>query len=344
MENNPQKKQLNTLIKWLWNEIRNLFQKIRHKHLAFLFFVALATVTWLLRALSDVYVAEIEYPVEFINLPQNRILTQAPIKTLKLQVKADGYTILSNRMKSKKALKYDVNTFALYSKLRDSTTLFALTGSQTAQLSSELSLENRNMQVIDISPDTLVFHFARIRKRLLPVIPQLASNPDRYADQCMANGEAFATPDSVEVSGPVFLVDSLKGVKTQVVQFHNLKNDGVKQVALQPIKQVKISPTSVKVTQPVDEFTEAEIMVPIISRNVPDSLSLKTFPRTVKLIYLITLDKYDKINEEILEAYVDYNAIDPSLNKKLRVELGPIPDYIHNISIIPRNVDFLIEK
>ena len=88
------------------NSIWNFFRSIRKKYLAFIFFVGLSTIAWFLRALSDDYIADIEYPVKYINLPPNRMLSRPPLEKLTLQVESDGYTILSSRIKYKRPLSY----------------------------------------------------------------------------------------------------------------------------------------------------------------------------------------------------------------------------------------------
>ena len=85
------------------------------EHFAFFFFLLLAAAAWLGQALNETYVASIEYPVKYTNLPPNRMLSQPPLERLTLQVQADGYTIISSRLKYKRPLSYNINAFALYS-------------------------------------------------------------------------------------------------------------------------------------------------------------------------------------------------------------------------------------
>jgi hypothetical protein len=98
------------------------------------------------------------------------------------------------------------------------------------------------------------------------------------------------------------------------------------------------------VVVPVDEFTESVFSVPLVLKNVPDSLVLKTFPKTVKVKYITTLSNYDRITSEMFQPYVDYNDIDIEMNSKITIQLDSIPSFIHNVQLTPRSVEFLIEK
>lgn len=320
------------------------FRQIRQKHLAFLFFVALAAVMWLLRALSDEYIAEIDYPVKYINLPPNRILSQPPLEKLSLQVQSDGYTILKSRFMPKRPLPYNVNTFALYSLTEDSTSVYTLTRYQRDRLSTELNRINKNIRILDIDPDTLIFNFSRVRRRRVPVVPRLEKTPDLFARQHMLNGKPYTIPDSIEVTGPSYIVDTLQAIYTEPLKLRNLSDTVERKVLLKKVNRTTFPIKKIHTVIPVDEFTESEYSIPIITENVPDSLTLKTFPRTVHVRFLVTLYNYQHVNEQMFHARVNYNSIDSLLTPRLRVELDSLPDFIQNVSINPRNVEFLIEK
>lgn len=324
--------------------ILRTLKQIRQKHLAFIFFIALSTVAWFVRSLSDTYIADIEYPVKYINLPPNRILSEPPLEKLTLQVQSDGLTILMSRFKIKRPLPYNVNTFALYSLTEDSTSVYTLTRYAKNRLSTELSMANKNIQILDIDPDTLIFNFSRVKKKKLPIRVQLDKTDDLFERQYMLNGEPYSEPDSIEVTGPSFIVDTLQYILTDRISLRNLSDTADKKVQLKKTNRVSMPNKKVRVTIPVDEFTESEFSIPIITKNVPDSLKLKTFPKAVQVKYIVTLTNYERVSSDLFHAYVDYSDTEQESVTHLKVELDSLPDYIPNVRIIPRNVEFLIEK
>ncbi len=330
-----------------WERLLRIFRQIRQKHLAFIFFIILATIAWFLRALGDEYIATIEYPVKYTNLPPNRILSQPPPEYLSLQVQSDGYTIISSRIKPKRPLSYNVNAFALYSLSADSTSVYTLTWYARERLSTELSLSNRNIQILDIKPDTLIFNFTRVKRKKVPLVVRLKETSDLFAKQYMLNGNPYTEPDSIEMTGPSYLIDTLNNVFTEYVQFKNLSDTAEKKVKLEKINKLTTPIKKVKVIIPVDEFTESEFRIPIEPKNVPDSLDIKTFPKYVRVKYIVTLTHFDKITPDLIHAYVDYSSANVNLTSeatKLRIQLDTIPPFVHNLSLAPRNVEFLIEK
>jgi hypothetical protein len=338
---------IGNLIRRSAKQFRKFIEQLSHKHLAFFFFVFLSTIAWFLRALSDEYIATIEYPVKYINLPKNRILSKPPPQKLNLQIQADGYTILSSRIKYKRPLNYNVNAFALYSLSEDSTSVYTLTWYAKERLAAELNLLNKNIRILDIKPDTLIFNFTRVKKKKVPVVARLDETPDLFQKQFMLNGIITTEPDSIDVTGPLYMLDTLKQIYTEPVSFKNLSDTAVKKVPLKRINRLSYATKKVKVIVPVDEFTEANFSIPIEHHNVPDSLIIKTFPNSVHVKYLVTLTHFERISSDLIHAYVDFSAVDltkPSPATRLRVELDTIPSFIYNLNVSPRNVEFLVEK
>jgi hypothetical protein len=332
------------LIFRLFNAIWNFFRSIRKKYLAFIFFVGLSTIAWFLRALSDDYIADIEYPVKYINLPPNRMLSRPPLEKLTLLVESDGYTILSSRIKYKKPLSYNINAFALYSLTEDSTSVYTLTRYAKEKLTDELNISNKNIKIIDIDPDTLIFNFSRVKRKKVPIVVNLEETPELFRQQHMLNGEPYTDPAYADVTGPSYIIDTLSCIFTRKLKAHNLSDTTERRVHLQGIKRVTIPQSKVKVIIPVDEFTESEYTLPVIALNVPDSLTLKSFPKNVRVKYQVTLHNYEKVSQSLFRVSVDYNDIESEHTARLKVELDPLPSFIQNVSIHPRNIEFLIEK
>jgi hypothetical protein len=323
--------------------ILSLYKIFQQKYFVFIFFVGLSTLAWYLRALSETFIADIEYPVIYINLPPNRMLSQEPPKKLKLTIQADGYSILSSRVKYKRPLSYNVNAFALYSLTEDSTSVYTLTSYAREKLSDELGLSNKNIRIIDITPDTLIFNFSRLKKKKVPVQIVLENNPNLFRNQHMLNGNPYSIPDSIMVTGPSYMIDSLKVIYTKPLKIRNLADTVVKKVLLEQISRLSYPIKKVKAIIPVDEFTEASFEIPIEHKGVPDSMILKTFPKNIRVKYITTLSYFNNVAPDSFHVYVNYKGIEEGASK-LKVELDSVPSFLHNVNITPRTVEFLIER
>jgi hypothetical protein len=328
----PDNKQFgNKIVSVIKEKFISIFRTPRHNFLVFLFFLGLSIMAWFIRALSDTYDAQIKYPVRYTNLPPNRILSQPPPEKLLLTVRSDGYTILSTKLIFKPPLSYNVNAFSMYSLSMDSTSVYTLTRYAREKLSFELNKKKRNIEIIDITPDTLFFNFSMVRKRKIPVRPDIHNDYTLFAQQHMLNGEIRAIPDSIVVTGPSSVIDTLRWVATKPLHLKEHPK------LIYPVNRVKVM-------VPVDEFTESEFAVPVKQLHVPDSIILKTFPKTVKVKYITTLSNFDKVTAAAFKPYVNFNDIDLEMSSVITIRLDSIPGYIHNVHLIPRSAEFLIEK
>jgi hypothetical protein len=319
--------------------IANFRRKYQQKILLFLFFVLLSTIFWVIRSLSEVYEAEILYPVKYADIPENKVLISEPPDKLKLKVRAIGRTILSHKYSFfLRPLRFNVSSYTMNTIGTDS--CYVLTNIAREPLSNELG----NLTILDISPDTLFFRFTEMLTKKVGIRQNIANYPDIFARQYMINGKLTFVPDSIIVSGPQSIIDTLKDVCTEPVSLNNV-NDSIEKVCvLNKIDQLTYSRKKVKLLIPVDKYTEHSYLANIKKVNVPDTLVLKTFPSSVRITYTITLSYFNKLEPAMLEPYVDYNSIESPMSSKLKVMLDGVPDYVHTLTIYPSSVEFLIEK
>jgi len=319
-------------------KIANFRRKYQQKIFLFLFFVVLSTIFWIIRSLSEVYEAEILYPVKYDGIPENKVLVSEPPDKLKLKVKAVGRTILSRKYSFfLRPLKFNVSSYFIYTTGTDSS--YVLTKIAREALSQELD----NMTILDISPDTLFFRFTEMVTKKAGIKHNIVNYPKIFARQYMLNGKISFIPDSIIVSGPYSIIDTLKNVYLEPISINNLNDSIEESCVLKKIEQVTFSRKKVRMIIPVDKYTEHSYLASIKHVNVPDSVIIKTFPSSVRITYTITLSYYNKLEPAMLEPYVDYNSIESSMSSKLKVMLDDVPDFVHSITLYPSSVEFLIE-
>ncbi len=109
-------------------------------------------------------------------------------------------------------------------------------------------------------------------------------------------------------------------------------------------KGVLISLRKVILTIPVEQFTEAEINVPVKILNCPDSISVKIFPDVVSVKCLVAISDYKKFEEIPFEVILDLATADLNSSEKIPVGFRNIPPFVSSLRVTPSKVDFLIEK
>lgn len=319
---------------------------IRKRLVTFLIFTLVSTAFWLYRTLDDSYTTTIKYPIKYINVPSNKVLTGNPPKEISVVLTGNGYTLLSNIIHPP-TLKLNVNDFSLSNQSKDSMGVFFISRFAYEWFRTEINSENNSpVEIISIKPDTISFNFTRTYAKKIPV--KLLFNQERniFARQHMLNGKIIIVPDSIVVTGPANYIDTMDFVLCEPLKISEIKDTIVKKANLIENPVLKYSTTKIKITIPVDRFTESILEVPVSVKNVPDSIIVKVFPRTVKITYKVTLTRYNLISEADFNPYVDYTEV---INQnrlsipKLKVYLDTTPAYTHSVSLYPQDVEYLIE-
>ncbi len=326
------------------NIIRGAFGKLtgpkpERRVLVFIFFVFISTIFWFLSALGREYTARLRYPVRYTNFPENMVMVGELPSTLELTVNAYGYTLLKYHVSRRlHPVVFDVNSFTL-NRLPDTETrnFYMLFSVATNRIAGQLGAD---IEILDIKPDSLFLRFTDKVSRKLPVKPLLDLG---FESQFMIKGNIEVEPDSVTVSGPLTLLDTMRFVPTLPLHIGGISGSLKQTVNLPDHDMLDFSESRVTVNVPVDQFTEASLRVPLEVVNLPDTLIMKTFPSSVTVSFLVALTDYDKVNSRQFVASVHYDSL-PSATGRLPVRLEKQPEFIKSVRFSPQNVDFIIEK
>lgn len=306
----------------------------------FLIFLILSTIFWLLNELEDVYVSNISYPVKYTDPPKEKVFVGDLHSQLDLKIEGTGFNLLEYRIgKQLMPIEFSVNSYDLNTIGEgQEEKYYILTNSIRSSLAQQLSSD---LNILDISPDTLFFQFAKETQKKLPVVSTIDYSFDK---QLMLKGDISIEPDSVTVIGPTKILDTISEIKTE-----HKKLEGITQTTFitVPLKkhhsQLQYSVKTVNITIPVEQFTEGEMRKELVVKNLPDSVVLRTFPRTIRITYLVGLSNYENLIPELFKATVDYKDIEKD-SDKIPVKIEKTPDYLKSYSYNPHKVDYIIEK
>ncbi len=310
----------------------------QRRFITFFIFLILSAAFWFIRSLSEEYETQIQYPVRYINFPEDKVLVgNVPYKLL-LTVKAKGFNIFKTKLKvDLLPLRFNVSSFSLNSLGTD--TFYIDTRTVKEVLSAELA----GMTILDIAPDTLFFKLTNISVKKVPVLPVLALHSKFFLPEFTLNGNVGVSPDSIIISGPKPIVDSIKYISTRAVKYSNLSDTVIDEAALKKIHLITFSQPEVKITIPVDRFTEVENQLAVVPINVPDSLNMIAIPGQVTITYRVCLSNYNRVVNSPLVPRIDYTQINEQKNR-LSVFLADTPQYISNLRFNPKVTEYLITR
>lgn len=297
-------------------------------------FLVISASIWMLNALSKNYTSIIEYPLIYTDFPEDRVFVGEMPGHLDLEIDAHGYALLRYRMFKKPVpISFKISAFNM-NRRSDSSSAFILTRKLRDQLSAQLPAE---LQLLEISPDTLHFQFTERVTRRVKIRADLAFIVD---NQFTIKDEVVLLPDSVDLTGPDLILDTLSFVSTERLDLGLLTRDFSDKVRLEQIPELQYSLSRVECSIELERFTEMQVPVPIDVLNLPDSILLQTFPSRVMLTCKVGLSKYDRIEGYPFRAVVDYALIDER-TKVLSVSIQNLPVYLLSYEYGPKSVEFL---
>ena len=105
-------------------------------------------------------------------------------------------------------------------------------------------------------------------------------------------------------------------------------------------KGLQYKDVSVIYNVPVDKFTEGSLTLPFKIKNVPNNLSVQTFPKNVKVTYKVGLKDYNKVSESLFKIECDYLM---SVKNDLSFFIPKIiasPSFVKDVKLHTQKIDF----
>ncbi|HUS87541.1 MAG TPA: hypothetical protein VMW76_09895 [Bacteroidales bacterium] len=319
----------------------NLRSRIINRNVGiFTFFLLLAFVFWFLNALSKDMTGRIKYPVRYTDFPKEMALLNELPQELDLTLEGPGYSILKTRLSGNKPpVIIDVSDMN-YTMVEDGSRfrLFVLTYGLRDMIKRQMRAE---FDITEINPDTITFEFDKLTRKKVPVVANVDVSTQR---QFMVNGDITCMPDSVLISGPESIIDTIDLLLTRHEKFVQLNQTHTATLIVESIPKISISQKKVEVTIPVEQYTEAVFTLLIKLINVPDTARIRLFPDRINIQCIVPLSDYNKLADAPLEAVIDFAGIVVRSTSRLKVEVRNIPDYIGSFKYNPEQVEYLIEK
>ncbi len=151
--------------------------------------------------------------------------------------------------------------------------------------------------------------------------------------------------DTIIISGSKSDVEKILSLDIPMFKKDNISTSFQEEITIKLplVKNVKFSSDKVILKGTVDKVTQGFYDINIKVVNVPKNTIIKTFPKTTRVHYNVTLSNYKNINLTDFEIILDYSKINTSVNYGT-LKLSKQPKEIFNVSISPKQVEYLIQK
>ncbi|HEY3373139.1 MAG TPA: hypothetical protein VGK10_19970, partial [Prolixibacteraceae bacterium] len=307
---------------------------------AYLICVAIATGFWFLNALNKTYTVKMTVPVSYINLPNNKTLENQLPDKFDLTISSHGFNILRHQVSFLfMPFEFNVKEMTDNRMMESKKNSFAFPSRQfLTELSNQFSNE---MEILSMSPDTLFFKFGKMGHKLMKVKPMVMVNLKK---QYQISGGIETNPDSVMVNGPQSVLDTMHFVRTELEKFNSVDEPIQAEASLSKIKEVFFDVQKVGLNIPVEEYTEAQLSVPVVVKDPSSAgVNIKLFPEKVKVTFKVGLSRFEEIRPEDFKLTVAYSDIGEG-KQRLKVITESIPAYLYDLKIAPEEIEYLIQN
>ncbi|MEL7123754.1 MAG: YbbR-like domain-containing protein, partial [Bacteroidota bacterium] len=193
------------------NKFVQLNIKLREDRAILFICISIALIFWVLVKLSQPYRTEKEIILDF-RLPYDKTYTTAPPKDMMATIEGNGWDLMLDFFSNPRiTLSYD---------LRQTDRLDLNLPQLRAAVNTELF--SRNIKILELNYGGLYLQLEDEISRLIPV--DLVSDISVEKDYELSQ-PPILKPDSVLISGPVSIIDSLKSWPTDSFVLNNLKNN-----------------------------------------------------------------------------------------------------------------------
>lgn len=313
-----------------------LLTSIKNKRLnVFLLFLFSAFIILIFTKLSKEYTNTLSFGIKKINVPDNEVILKDSTQKLSVTLKTHGFNWL----------KYYFSTpnvsIDFSNEVYKNQSTYVYTKS-VSYLNEKKPFQN-NVKLLSINPDTLVFKYDT---NLIKKVPVNIETDISFLPGFDVLDHYTTIPDSVTVIGPHNIVKQINHIDAEKVTLKQVKEDisqTTKLVLPNASKDLKFSVKEVEFTANVEKFTEGVLTVPVKIINLPQGVSVKYFPKEVKVSYYTSLDNFSKIKPSHFKVSCDFNNV--SENQSILIpKLVKIPENVKHVKLNQQQIEFIIIK
>ncbi|MDP5107136.1 MAG: YbbR-like domain-containing protein [Polaribacter sp.] len=309
------------------------FKKIPKTFIGFLiasFFI------WLLITFSKEYATIITYPVKYVHIQQDKLLQEAPIKHIDVAVKATGFKLFRSKIKSR-----TINLESSILQQKKDSKFYLLVKNQFTKIQKQLP---SGIQLQEILQDTIYLNLGLLKSKKVALKPNLDI---KYQIGYALLGDIKVVPDSIVISGPEDQLKKVSYLNLKKIKLNDLKENFSRNVEINnqnKDRNFKFNIKKATVSGNVERFTEGKLKIPFVTINLPQGIDLITLSENVEIVFVVALSNFSKVSESSFLVECDFEVSEKNNLTYLIPKIISQPDFIKSVKIIPKEIDFLIQK
>lgn len=264
----------------------------REKTIAFTVTVIIALCLWFIVNLSRDFNVTLEVPIRLVNLPEDVALSSDLPEYVSVNLTGEGWKLIPIYNNPPQiSLSAESQQINLFEQMRNQVGAFS------------------DLNVLQVDPIMLNIETEQKTSKRVPIVPRVdLQMRSRYG----TTQEPGIAPDSVTITGAQSKVEEIEVWETDSLELRDVHRSQEREIELQsPESGIILEPSVVTLRVDVAEFTEAEVRVPIRTRNLPSGEAVSYNPSSITVRYDVPIEHYAEAqNTRPFTAYVDYEAME----------------------------------
>jgi hypothetical protein len=311
---------------------KNPFKNSKLK--AFIVFLFLASVFWMLTKFSKQDVASVVATITYVRIPEGTMLTENNPQEFSFNLAATRFDFLDYVFK-KPNITIDVSSFFNANKNQARVDGAALEKLLLKQVVNDGRITQLSLPGFIIELEQLNFKKVRVQ-------PEVSIGYEIGFD---ALGALKIEPDSVVIRGSKKVLDTINVVKTTWVVLKDISESITENIPVQPWKEsaLTITPKTVTISQGVSEYSQKIIMVPVSIINQPLQGSFRLLPASVRVAFNVPVNRFNDVTAQDFKIVCDYISRDIEDNFMIPI-IKKMPTDITGVEMETKKIDLLIFK
>jgi hypothetical protein len=300
---------------------------------AFFFFLLLTTLFWVLTKFSNNFIAPIVAKINYTNIPNTTLLTENNLKELSFDISANGFEFIFYKLRKP---TIEINVDSYYKENQKNVIL------SKEELTKLISIQLDKDVVKNPSVDKLQINLDGIISKKIPVKGNIKFS---YKNGFRPIDSLKFKPDSVTISGPSKFIDTINFISTKQVSENEIDTSFSIStgLALFKNKKVTVSPKEVEVSIKVEEFSQKEMTLNIMTVNVPPNITIKLIPKVVTISFNVSISDFQNITKNDFTLVCNYDERNKDENF-MTPKLVKQPKGVFDIEFDTKKIDYLIFK
>ncbi|RJP74263.1 MAG: hypothetical protein C4539_00465 [Ignavibacteriales bacterium] len=291
--------------------------------------IVFSIVLWGSVSLSYYYTTTITVPLKITNLPDGFIVGSATEKEVTINLRGEGWKLLSLFWGSKPEFKipigtrYDGETYYLKDAIKENNWL------------------DNNIQVFDISPTKMSFGIERIREKRIKIYPDVSLS---FKQDYILGSDIAISPESILVFGTRNKLSGIDSLPTIKKYYSDLESSVDEQIEIQPIDGLSYESNYCSLNFDVQKVADKSFEnLEVEITNTPPSRELLLFPNKISLILRGGINILGKLENEEIKASVDFRKVLQDTTGSVAPSLT-IPKFLKVVEVKPEFLKYIIKK